>query len=109
MKNYHYYFYILTIIIFIFIGYTVFTKNIKKNRKEYIYRLIDFIFKLSFSIFIIIYFSKTNIVGLNNDDRVLIIICGFVLILLIDYKKIIDIVIHKKYINYDCVYDEINN
>ena len=68
-------------------------KIIKVNNKIYI--IIDLIFKLSLGFFIIIFFSINKNLNIDNHDRILIILSGFVLILLIDYIKIINIILGK--------------
>jgi hypothetical protein len=57
--------------------------------------IIDFIFKISIGLFIIIFFSTHKIDHLNNHDKIIIILSGFILILLIDYIQIIDILTNK--------------
>ena len=68
-------------------------KIIKVKTKLFI--LIDFIFKLSLGIFIIIYFSKNNFIKLSKEDRILFVLSGFILILLIDYIEVINVVFNK--------------
>ena len=59
--------------------------------KTKIHILIEFIFKVSFSIFIIVFFTIDKSNNLKNNDRVLIILSGFILLLLIDYIEFINI------------------
>jgi len=92
MKNYHLYFYFLKFIILLLIA-MMSLKIIKVNNKIYI--IIDLIFKLSLGFFIIIFFSINKNLNIDNHDRILIILSGFVLILLIDYIKIINIILGK--------------
>jgi len=88
MKGYHLFFYILKFIILSLI-ILISLKIIPIRNKIFI--LIDFIFKISLGLFIIIFFSS-NTNNLNKHDRILFIISGFVLILLIDYIKVINII-----------------
>jgi hypothetical protein len=92
MKNYHLYFYFLKFIILLLIA-LMSLKIINVNNKIYI--IIDLIFKLSLGIFIIIFFSTNKNLNIDNHDRILIILSGFILILLIDYIKIINIILGK--------------
>ena len=89
MKGYHLYFYLLKILILIFIG-LISLKIINVKNKYYI--IIESIFKFSLGLFIIIYFSmnKNNNIILPKHDRIIIILSGFILILLVDYKNIIN-------------------
>lgn len=68
-------------------------KIIKVNNKIYI--LIDSIFKISVGLFIIIFFSTNKNLIIDNHDRILIILSGFILILLVDYISIINIILNK--------------
>lgn len=88
MKSYHLYFYIIKITLLIIIA-LISLKIIPVKNK--LYTLIEFVFKLSFGLFIIIFFTINNNLNINQEDKVLIILCGFILILLIDYIHIIDI------------------
>ena len=92
MKNYHLYFYFLKFIILLLIA-MMSLKIIKVNNKIYIF--IDGIFKFSIGLFIIIFFSTDKNLIIDNHDRILIILSGFILILLIDYINIIDIILNK--------------
>lgn len=92
MKAYHLYFYILKFIILLFIA-LMSLKIIPVKNKLFI--IIDFIFKLSLGLFIIIFFSTNNYDKLTKYDRILIILSGFILILLIDYIKVINIISNK--------------
>jgi hypothetical protein len=66
--------------------------------------IIDFIFKFSLSIFIILFFSSNNDLNLKKEDRLIIIMSGFILIILIDYIQIINILFNKKYRDERCNY-----
>ena len=90
MKDYHVFFYTLKLIILILI--MLMSLNIIKV-KENLYILIDSVFKLSFGIFIITFFSINKYDNISKYDRILIILSGFVLIMLIDFKKVINIYI----------------
>ena len=57
--------------------------------------VIDSIFKFSLGLFIIIFFSTNNFDKLSKEDRVLIILSGFILIILIDYIALINILFNK--------------
>lgn len=92
MKNYHIYFYILKLSILLLI-ILMSLKIITVKTKLFI--IIDSIFKLSFGIFIIIFFLKNNSVKLEYYDKILIILSGFILILLIDYIEVINILLNK--------------
>jgi len=71
MKYYHFFFFVLKFIILLLIG-LISLKIIPLKKKIYV--LIDFIFKLSFSIFIIVFFTVNKYDNLRNDDRILIIL-----------------------------------
>jgi hypothetical protein len=60
--------------------------------KNKIFIIIDFIFKISFGAFIIIFFTINKYDNLENYDRLLIILSGFILILLIDYIEVINVI-----------------
>jgi hypothetical protein len=89
MKGYHLFFFILKFFILLLI-ILVSLKIIPVKNKLLI--LIDFIFKLSFGIFIILFFSLNNYDKLQKYDRMLIILSGFILIILIDYIEVINII-----------------
>lgn len=88
MKDYHIYFYVLKFTILVLIA-LISLKIIPIKNKIFI--LIDFVFKVSLSVFIIIFFSTKKFDGLENHDRLIIILSGFILLILIDYIKIINI------------------
>lgn len=92
MKLYHMYFFLLKLIILLIIA-LISLKIIKVKNKFFI--LIDFIFKLSLGIFIIIYFSSNNFVKLTKEDRILFVLSGLILILLIDYIEVINVLFNK--------------
>ena len=88
IKGYHLYFYILKFIILILIA-MISLKIIPLQNKLFI--LIDFIFKISLGLFIIIFFSTNKYDNLEKHDRILFILAGFILILLIDYIAVINV------------------
>lgn len=92
MQNYHVYFYALKLSILILIA-LMSLKIITVKTKIFI--LIDTLFKLSLGLFIIIFFLKSNNLKINDHDRILIILSGFILILLIDYIEVINILFNK--------------
>jgi hypothetical protein len=63
--------------------------------KNKIFMVIDSIFKFSLGLFIIIFFSTNNFDKISKEDRVLIILSGFILIILIDYIALINILFNK--------------
>lgn len=89
MKGYHLFFFILKFFILLLIALMSLKIISVKNK---IFIIIDFIFKLSFGAFIIIFFSINKYDNLENYDRLLIILSGFILILLIDYIEVINII-----------------
>lgn len=89
MKGYHIYFYFLKIIILIIFA-MMSLKIIPINSNFTL--IIDSIFKFSIGFFIIIFFLNKKIDNFNNHDKVIIILSGFMLILLIDYIKLINII-----------------
>jgi hypothetical protein len=97
MKSYHYYFYFLKFIILLLIA-LVSLKIIPIRNKIHV--IIDSIFKFSLGIFIILFFSNFKGNNLDKHDRIIIILSGFVLILLIDYIKLIS-VLFNNYITND--------
>jgi len=96
MKVYQFYFFFLQIVIFIFI--TMISLKIIPV-KDNILTLLDFVFKISIGLFIIIFFSENKFENLSHKDRIIIIISGFILILLVDYIKVINII--KSWFSYD--------
>lgn len=100
MQSYHLYFYILKFLLLLLIA-LMSLKIIPVKNKFFI--IIDFIFKLSLGLFIIIFFSTNNYDKLKKDDRILIILSGFVLILLIDYIAVINIVFNKHIKDPNCI------
>ena len=92
MKAYHIYFFILKFIILLLI-LLISLKIIKIKNK--IFMVIDSIFKFSLGLFIIIFFSTNNFDKISKEDRVLIILSGFILIILIDYIALINILFNK--------------
>ena len=92
MKSYHIFFYILKILILTLL-ILISLKIIPLQNKLFV--LVEFIFKLSIGIFIIIFFSHDNCINLNKHDRIIIILSGFILITLIDYIEVINILFNK--------------
>jgi hypothetical protein len=92
MKAYQLYFYILIFcFLFIFLSISLKLININDNFKL----IIDSIFKFSIGVFIIIFFlNKKN--KIDNNDRILFILIGFIILLFINYIKIINIFLKKK-------------
>jgi hypothetical protein len=100
MKGYHYYFYILKFIILLLIALMSLKIIPVKNK---IFIIIDFIFKISLGLFIIIFFLKSKNDNLYVHDRLLFIMSGFILILLIDYIQIINVVFNKHIPDERCI------
>jgi hypothetical protein len=92
MKVYHIYFYLLKLIILILVA--LISLKIIPTRNNF-FIIIDSIFKLSLGLFIIIFFSTSNINKLLKEDRILIVLSGFILILLIDYISLINLFFNK--------------
>lgn len=92
MKGYHIFFYILKFIILLLIALMSLKIIPVKNK---IFIIVDFIFKLSLGLFIIIFFIKNKNDNLYVHDRLLFIISGFILILLIDYIQVINVLFNK--------------
>ena len=89
-KGYHFYFFILKFIIILFIG-LISLKIVTLNNihKDIIINIIDSVFKLSIGLFLIIFFSNNwNCNFINICDRSLLILSGFILILLADFKRV---------------------
>ena len=91
MKVYHIYFYILNIIILILLT-LISLKKIKNY--DNIKIIIDSLFKLSIGLFILFFFLNTKLNNLSNNDKVLIILSGFILILLVNYRDFIKIIVN---------------
>lgn len=97
VKSYHFYFFILKFIIIVFIGLiSLKIITIENIHKDIIINTIDSVFKLSVGLFLIIFFSNNwNCNFINTCDRALLILTGFILILLADfklvYKNIVDL------------------
>ena len=89
MKDYHLFFFILKFFILLLLILISLKIIIVKNK---LLVLIDSVFKLSFGIFIIVFFSINKYDNLEKYDRLLIILSGFILIMLIDYIKVINII-----------------
>ena len=102
MKDYHIYFYILKFAILVLIALMSLRIIPIKNK---LFVLVDCVFKISLSIFIIIFFTTKKFIGLDDHDRLLIILSGFILLLLIDYIKVINILFN---LYIDDIRDSIN-
>ena len=89
MKKYQLLLYILKLIILILI--VLMSLKIIKIKND-LYIVIDAVFKLSMGLFIIIFFSRDKNDCIDSHDRLLIVISGFILILLINFTKVIDII-----------------
>ena len=87
MKAYQIYFFTLKFIILFFIILKV-LKIIPDEPKIFI--IIDLVFKVSLGLFLIIFFAKHKVSCIDPEDRLLIIVCGFILLLIIDYKRVIN-------------------
>jgi hypothetical protein len=92
MKSHHIFFYILKVLILILL-ILISLKIIPLKNKLFV--LIEFIFKFSIGIFIIVFFANNNCVNLDKHDRIIIILSGFILITLIDYIEVINILFNK--------------
>lgn len=101
MKVYHLYFYILKIAILIIISLMLLKYILFKGTY---FIIIDSIFKFSFGLYIIIYFSNKKI-DIDNHDRIIIIISGFILLLLIDYIHLINVLFNKNYKDYRLIFN----
>jgi len=102
MRRYHLFFFILILLILLLIA-LISLKIIPVRNKIFV--LIDFIFKLSFGAFIIIFFSMNKYDNLESYDRILIILSGFILILLIDYIEVINIIFNLHIKDDRCILD----
>ncbi len=89
IKSYHYYFFIIKFLIIICIGFlSMKIIRIENKNKDIIINIIDSVFKLSIGLFLIIFFSNNwNCSFISICDRSLLILSGFILILLADFKK----------------------
>jgi hypothetical protein len=92
MKGYHLYFYILKFLILLMIALISLKIIVIKNK---FILLMDSIFKISFGLFIIIFFTKNINHSLEKNDRMIIILSGFILILLVDYIGLINFILNK--------------
>ena len=86
MKLYQIYFFTLKIIILIMLILGS-LKIIPKNTKFFI--IVELLFKISLSIFLIFYIGSHKRDQLDKDDRLIIMGSGIVILLLINYKKIL--------------------
>ena len=82
MKLYQIYLLLLEFIILIMIGLVSLKYFDNKNQ---ILLIIDSLFKFSIGLFLIIYFLNNDV---NDNDKVIFIVSGFIMILLIDYIQI---------------------
>lgn len=94
MKHHHYYFYSLKIIV-LFCILLLALKKITNTNKFFI--LFEFIFKFSIGLFIIIYFTQNKELNINKHDKFIFIIAGFIILILIDYIKVINILFDTNY------------
>jgi hypothetical protein len=89
VKLYHFYFFILKLAILMCISFISLKIIVLENGfKSNIMIIIDAIFKFSIGLFMILFFSHDNCKVLDTNDRILLILTGFILILLIDFIKI---------------------
>lgn len=89
MKGYQLYFYFLILFVLFSISFISLKMiNTENNLKLF----IDTIFKLSIGLFIILFFLNKKNNKVDKNDRVLIILLGFIILLLIDYVKIISLI-----------------
>jgi hypothetical protein len=72
--------------------------------KNKIFIIIDFIFKISLGLFIIIFFLKSKNDNLYVHDRLLFIMSGFILILLIDYIQLINVIFNRHITDERCIH-----
>ena len=94
-KPYHFYFFILKfIIILLIILFSLKLIKISDANKNIIIEIIDSVFKLSIGLFIILFFSNSNSNILNDCDRILLILSGFILILLINFISVYKNIVH---------------
>ena len=89
MKPHHIYFYFLKLLILIII--ILMSLRIIPVNNNYIV-LIDSLFKFSLGLFIILFFSTHKFQNMDNNDRILIILSGLILLLLVDYIGFINII-----------------
>jgi len=90
IKSYHFFFFIFKFIIILFIGLiSLKIITIENIHKDIIINIIDSVFKLSIGLFLIIFFSNNwNCDFISTCDRSLLILSGFILILLADFKSV---------------------
>ena len=100
MKHRHYYFFSIKIII-LFCVLLLALKKITSTNIFYV--LFEFIFRFSIGLFIIIYFVTHKKLNISHHDRLLFIISGFVILILIDYIKVINILFNKKIVDKNCL------
>ena len=96
MKYHHYYFYSIKVIV-LFCILLLALKKITNANKFYI--LFDFIFRFSIGLFIIIYFTQNKKLNINKHDKIIFIMAGFVILILIDYVKVINILFDTHYLD----------
>lgn len=95
-KLYHFYFFILKLAILISISFISLKIIVLEDGfKNNIMIIIDSIFKFSIGLFMIIFFSHNDCKILNINDRIILILTGFILILLIDFIRIYKIFLPK--------------
>lgn len=96
MKHHHYYFYTLKVIILFCILLLALKKITNKNK---FYILFDFIFSFSIGLFLIIYFIQNKELNIDKHDKIIFIMAGFIILILIDYIKVINILFETQYPN----------
>jgi hypothetical protein len=99
MLLYHKILYIIILIILIIIA-LISLKIIKVKNETYI--ITDFLFKLIFGLYIIYFFIKNKNIKLEVHDNIIFILCGLILISLIDYIKVMHIICNKKILCDNC-------
>ena len=99
MEHHHYYFYSLKTIVLFCILLLALKKITSKNK---FYVLIEFIFRFSIGLFIIIYFIQNKKLNIDKHDRILLIMSGFIILILIDYIRVINILFNTHYIDRKC-------
>jgi cell division protein FtsW (lipid II flippase) len=92
MKGYQIYFYLLFFCV-LFIISAISLKFIDTNNNFKL--IIDSIFKFSIGIFIIIFFLNKKNNKIDNNDKMLFILIGFIILLLINYIQLINIILKK--------------
>jgi hypothetical protein len=99
MQNRHYFFFSLKFIV-LFCILLLALKKITNINKFYI--LVEFIFRLSIGLFIIVYFITHKNLNIDKHDRIIFIVSGFIIIILIDYIRVINILFNTHFIDPNC-------